>query len=100
VQPTFGSNVSSTPSALMLQAIYFSETSVDFNWTTRRVMPEDAQLFLPAAVRTATATHLTSITVISSVRLYSYENCYSAVREHNLEYLRKSTVRILVYMYL
>jgi hypothetical protein len=37
--------------ALMMEAVHTSETSVHFNMTTRRYIPEDSNLIL-AAVRT------------------------------------------------
>jgi hypothetical protein len=38
--------------ALMMEAVRTSETSVNFNVTTRRYIPEDSINFILAAVRT------------------------------------------------
>jgi hypothetical protein len=45
-------------SSLKMEAICFSETSVNFQRTTRRIIPECRELLIPTAVRTSNFTYV------------------------------------------
>jgi hypothetical protein len=55
----------------MIEAIYFSETSVDFQWNTRRYIPEDRilqiskPLMLCNYIRKVPASNLSRIALLS-----------------------------------